>query len=401
MSKILSVASLAALVFIAGCKTGYNRTHSRSKDPNPPPCAEEASNPNLSAEGRRVFKMLAGLTCSEISFDGYVIGQNAGFGNQIATESSDRSYTRLISGVDAATTHTPGLVSIDYEHDEIFTLAELKQANEKLKAHWNEGGLVSISWMPRNPWNSTTLLHTDNVDLGALVDDSTDLHQDWRERLDVIADALKDLKDAGVPVLWRPLPEMNRDTFWWGTMASHVTGDVNDASRYTALWEDMYEYFKSKGLDNLLWVYSPGEGKSGTTGTAGKSAVWAYPGTKYVDVVAGIARNDGLDIKDYEALIDLKHPFGMAEYSPLHADMGGTFSGTNKTFNARMYIDRLDGSYKAAGFWVSWHSFQTPTLENEDLRSHLALVDSDKLKSLIDSDLILSIERIKEKKLRD
>jgi hypothetical protein len=401
MSKILPVASLAALIFIAGCKTGYNRTYSRAKDPNPPPCAEEASNPNLTAEGRRVFKMLAGLTCSEIAFDGYVMGQNAGFGNQIATETSDRSYARLISDVKESTTHTPGLVAIDYEYDEIFTLEELKDANEKLKAHWGEGGLVSISWMPRNPWDSETLLHTDDVDLEALIDDSTEIHEEWRERVDVIAAALKDLKDAGVPVLWRPLPEMNRDAFWWGTTASHITGSANDASLYTNLWEDMYEYFKTKGLDNLLWVYSPGESKSGVPGPTGKSATWAYPGVKFVDVVAGIARNDALDIPDYQALIDLKHPFGMAEYSPLHADMGGTFSGTNKKFNARLYVDRLSGSYRAAGFWVSWHSFDTPTTENENLRSHLALIDSDRLKDLIDTDTILSIERIKEKKLLD
>lgn len=402
MSKFLPAASLVALVFLAGCKTGFNRTHSRPQDPNPPPCATEASNPNLSAEGRRVFKMLAGFTCSDSPFDGYVMGQNAGFGNQIATESSDNSYTRLIAGVDTLTTHTPGLVTIDYEHDQTFTLAQLKQANEKLKTHWNEGGLVGISWMPRNPWDSTTLLHTSGVALADLIDDSTNVHTQWRERLDVIADALLDLKEANVPVLWRPLPEMNRDTYWWGTAASHIEGSTNDASRYTELWEDMYEYFKDKGLDNLLWVYSPGESPAGSPGPAGKSATWAYPGEKHVDIVAGIARNDALVIKDYQALIDLERPFGMAEYSPLPTDMGGTLSAKPKAFDARIYADRLHGSYQAAGFWVSWHN--TSVLLNddeEDQKSYLALYDSDKLKELTDREQILSIERIKEKKLRD
>lgn len=401
MRKILPVASLAALVFLAGCKTGYNRTHSGSKDPNPPPCAEEASNPNLTAEARRVFKMLAGLTCSSISFDGYVMGQNAGFGNQIATETSDRSYTRLISGVDSATTHTPGLVAIDYEHDQIFTLDQLKQGNEKLKTHWREGGLVSISWMPRNPWDSSTLLYTSDVDLDSLLDDSTSAYDAWRDRLDVIADALKDLQDAGVAVLWRPLPEMNRDIYWWGSRASHVSGDSADASLYTDLWEDMYTYFKEKGLNNLLWVYSPGESYSGNAGPAGKSATWAYPGDTFVDVVAGIARDDSLSIKDYQALIDLKRPFGMAEYSPTPAEVGGKKSATTKTFDARTYVDRLHGSYPATGYWVSWHSYTAQLNDDEEVRSHMALVDSDRLKELTDRSNVLSLERIKEKKLRD
>ncbi|MCR6651564.1 MAG: hypothetical protein NVV73_08760 [Cellvibrionaceae bacterium] len=126
MSKILSAASLASLALLVGCKTGFNRTHSQPKDPNPPPCAEEASNPNVSAEARRVFKMLAGLTCSNSPFDGYVMGQNAGFGNQIATDASDRSYAKLITTVDTATSHLPGLVAVDYEHDRIFTVEQLK-----------------------------------------------------------------------------------------------------------------------------------------------------------------------------------------------------------------------------------------------------------------------------------
>lgn len=402
MSKLLSAAGLATLVLLTGCKTGFNRTHSQPKDPNPPPCAKEASNPNLSPEGRRVFKMLAGLTCSDIAFDGYIMGQNAGFGNEIAASSGERTYAALITAVDTATTHLPGLVSIDYEHDQIFTLDQLKQANQKLIDHWKAGGLVSISWSPKNPWNTSSLLYSDNVSLTSLVDDSTSAYDDWRERLDVIADALKELKDAGVPVLWRPLPEMNRDTFWWGTRASHINGETGNASRYTDLWEDMYEYFKEKELNNLLWVYSPGEGPSGTTsGPAGKSATWAYPGEKFVDVVAGIARNDSLAIKDYQALIDLERPFGMAEYSPTPAELGGALSKTPKTFDARTYADRLHGSYKAAGFWVSWHNTSASINDDEDVVSYMSLIDSDHLKDLTDRNYILSVERIKEHKLRD
>lgn len=410
MSKILSAASLATLALLVGCKTGFNRTHSQPKDPNPPPCAEESSNPNISAEARRVFKMLAGLTCSNSSFDGYVMGQNAGFGNQIATDASDRSYAKLITVVDTATSHLPGLVAIDYEHDRIFTVEQLKSANEKLEAHWKEGGLVSISWMPLSPWRNNAqnpsgtpgtsadlLPEEQRRDLADLLDDSTDVHAVWRRKLDQVAEALQDLEDKGVAVLWRPLPEMNTNRFWWGTSNSTNSSDTDDASLYTDLWEDMYEYLTDeKELSNLLWVYSPTD--SGTPG--GKPVTWAYPGEDFVDVVAGISRNDSLDIKDYETLINLKRPFGMAEYSPTPAEKGGIPSATSKTFDARTYADRLDGSYKAVGFWVSWHSYSARK-DNQDVRSHMALIDSARLKELTDRAKILSVERIKEHKLRD
>lgn len=410
MSKTAAVASLAALVLLAGCKTGFNRTHSQPKDPNPPPCAKEASNPNVSNEARAVFKMLAGFTCSDSPFDGYVMGQNAGSGNQIAIDSHDRSYAKLITAVDTATTHLPGMVAIDYEHDRIFTVAQLKSANEKLEAHWNEGGLVSISWMPLNPWKNDAqdpvstpgtaadlLAGDERHDLADLLDDSTDVYEVWRRKLDHVAEALQDLEAKGVAVLWRPLPEMNTERFWWGTFNNRVTNNVDDASLYTDLWEDMYEYLtKDKELSNLLWVYSPGE--SGTPN--GKNATWAYPGADFVDVVAGIARNDALNIKDYQVLIDLQRPFGMAEYSPLPAEKGGVDSASPKMFNALTYADRLHGSYKAAGFWVSWHSYDA-SQDGEDVRSHMALIDSDHLKALTDRAHILSVERIKEHKLRD
>lgn len=411
MSKLLSAAGLATLVLLTGCKSGFNRTHSQPKDPNPPPCAEEASNANVSAEARRVFKMLAGLTCSDIAFDGYVMGQNAGFGNQIATDANDRSYAKLVTAVDSETTHLPGLVAIDYEHDRIFTVEQLKSANQKLEAHWKEGGIVSVSWMPLSPWKNNAenpagtpgtsadlyLAANEQRDLADLLDDSTDIHDVWRRKLDHVAEALQDLEDKGVAVLWRPLPEMNTNRFWWGTASTANSNSVDDASLYTDLWEDMYGYLtEDKGLSNLLWVYSPAD--SGTPN--GKSATWAYPGESFVDVVAGIARNDTLTIKDYQTLIDLNHPFGMADYGPMPAEAGGTLSSTPKAFDVSTYADRLHGSYRAVGFWVSWHSYSA-RFNNQDVRSHMALIDGDRLDDLVDRNYILSVERIKENKLLD
>ena len=61
-----------------------------------------------------------------------------------------------------------------------------------------------------------------------------------------LAAYLKLLKDADIPVLWRPLHEAAGGWFWWGT----------DAEAYKALWKYMFNYLKAEGFDNLIWVWT-------------------------------------------------------------------------------------------------------------------------------------------------
>ena len=72
------------------------------------------------------------------------------------------------------------------------------------------------------------------------------------------------MKDAGIPVLWRPLHEAAGGWFWWGT----------DADAFKALWKYMFNYLKAEGIDNLIWVWTSQTGDDN----------W-YPGDAYVDIV--------------------------------------------------------------------------------------------------------------------
>jgi mannan endo-1,4-beta-mannosidase len=73
-----------------------------------------------------------------------------------------------------------------------------------------------------------------------------------QEDIDIVAAELQKLRDAGVPVLWRPLHEASNSGgwpgwFWWGA----------NKDSYKALWEYMHDYFTNeKGLDNLIWVWN-------------------------------------------------------------------------------------------------------------------------------------------------
>ena len=86
----------------------------------------------------------------------------------------------------------------------------------------------------------------------------------FTEDLKNAAAYLKLLRDADIPVLLRPFHEAAGGWFWWG----------KDAASFKSLWIAMFNYFKTEGLDNLIWVWT----------TEGNDSDW-YPGDQYVDIV--------------------------------------------------------------------------------------------------------------------
>lgn len=410
---LLSAAVAATLVTLVGCKTGFNKSHyGDGKGVTPPDCASGPSNAEATTNATNVFNLLAGLTCNEAKPDGVLMGQSAGFGDQIVD--GDRSYKRLIADFKSGPLdldHRPAIVAIDYEGEgeETFTEEELSAANEVLIQHWDAGGLVSISWTPLNPWFEADgsvgepTDYSDSVDIENMLQEGLE-YDNWRERLDAIAVALDELQDEGVVVLWRPFPAMNTDRFWWGIHATANSEDDTDASLYADLWLDMYNYFTEvKNLNNLLWVYSPAEGEAltfadGNVTSSGAPVEWAYPGDDYVDVVGAITYDDLLTIPDYKELYSLEKPFGMAEFGPLPLENGGQYSGGEELadrFDAQVYRDRLSSSYPFVAFWISGHSYDTPAG-----RSHQALVDNRYLKELVDNSYVITLERLVQRDIR-
>ncbi len=123
----------------------------------------------------------------------------------------------------------------------------------ELIKHHERGGIVTISWHPRNPvtggtaWdvNDTTvvnqILHNDSISKKFNL---------WMSR---VGDFLKSLKTADgqpVPVIFRPWHENNGSWFWWG---QKLCSDDD----FHGLWNLLQDYLLGEGLDNLLWSYSP------------------------------------------------------------------------------------------------------------------------------------------------
>ncbi len=366
-------------------------------------CAQppQTSDPSATAAAVAVQRYLYSLTCGTAPVDGVVSGQNIGHGSQAADTSGLLGYSRLIGQLAQQTGHYTGLVGLDYEHDFIFTPQQLTTANQVLLGHAQRGGFITINFSPQSPWlndesdivdnpGTWTNTRTDNgqlngVNLADILDPTTPAGQVWQRKLTRIADALTQLRDAGVVVLWRPMQEMNGYWFWWGTTLQRDT-----ASIYIQVWRAMYRYFTQvRHLDNLLWVYSPASYPTDPAQQLAqniRSAAWAYPGSDYVDIVAGTSYDDNLAIPNYADYLQLPEVIGEGEYGP-------SLSGThylNGDLDTTLYATRLRTDYPAVAYWVSWHDYPVSDTQT----AHLSLIANQNATALLNDPYVINADRV-------
>lgn len=360
----------------------------------------QTSDPNASSSTRAVQAYLLALSNDSIS--GVIAGQNAGHSDDIGNAEGLTGYIPLILNLEKQTGQMPGIIGVDYEHNKIATSDQLKQTNKILIDYWNAGGLITINWSPHNPWwndesniSKNPGVWTDtrtsggdmrSVDLTELIKQGTAANKIWRKKLDRIAEALLELQKAGVVVLWRPLQEMNGNWFWWG-----ISSAPNDPQPYIALWHDMHHYFTDvKGLHNLLWVYSPNQRPTVLERSFIKPIEWRYPGKEYVDVVAGTAYNNRLDVRDYKAYLRLGlkwgKPLGMAEFGPV----AGRRLSREGDLDTQEYSKQLQHYYPGIAYWVSWSSWDN----GDGTRENQALIHNKNVRELLNEKSVITRQKI-------
>jgi mannan endo-1,4-beta-mannosidase len=126
-----------------------------------------------------------------------------------------------------------------------------------------------------------------------LITPGSPLNQRWQSQVDVIAFFLKQLRDAHVPVIWRPYHEMNGNWFWWGAR----TGEEGYKKLYTMLFDRLVNYHK---INNLLWVFNANEINSNTV-----PYDQVFPGPEYADILATDVYRNNYQQSDYDQLITL------------------------------------------------------------------------------------------------
>lgn len=234
--------------------------------------------------------------------------------------------------------------------------------------HWNEGGLVTVSWHGDNPFESgidvywNTVENRDKISLKSLRKDEpqTEAWISYRTELDNVAGALQELRDAGVTVIWRPFHEMNGDFFWWGMNAyNNQQTNVDD---YKALWIDLYHTLTyDYGLDNLIWTYSviPYVGWNAEV-TA------YYPGSDFVDLVGMDYYGATPDFPNYEELKSLGKTIVMSESGPRDSCYGN--------WNMMDLANKIKGK---AAYFLQWHSWNGAAVAIKDNKNASEMMNSE------------------------
>jgi mannan endo-1,4-beta-mannosidase len=170
---------------------------------------------------------------------------------------------------------------------------------ESTKSWAARGGIVAMQchWIhPANPDGSAWIgphgrkTASPPFDFAEAFNPGTEANRELMRDLKGHADYLQQLADARIPVLWRPLHEIEGGWFWWT--------DQEHPENTAALWRYMFDYFtKERKLHNLIWVYASalrcGKGKEGMTNVPMRKRF--YPGPQYVDIVGiDVYPNDGV-----------------------------------------------------------------------------------------------------------
>jgi len=287
--------------------------------------ALEPANPNTNAKARAILNHLERL--SSRTDKRVLSGQftNYGQGANLA----------VLTDVHEKTGHWPAMIGADYA-DFGRGGVHCKTVNKLVIDYWNQGGLVTLSthlYNPARPGGGG--LRDKGVDLNTIITPGNDAYTRWMEELDALAAGLKELQDAGVVVMWRPFHEMNGGWFWWGG---------KDPATFIKVWRHMFDYFtKTKGLNNLLWVYGPNHGAN--------TAAY-YAGDRYVDIVGLDAYTDFVDpqhIKGYEEVIKLGKPFGFTEFGP-HGSQNPPGD-----YDYRRFIEGIVKEFPKTTFFLCWN----------------------------------------------
>ena len=142
---------------------------------------------------------------------------------------------------------------IEYTPSRVEHGAQGKSVDQAIE-YWDKGGIVTFCWHWNAPgpylqahrWYSGFYTQYTSFDLGKVMSGEDQVGYDLLIRdIDAIAAQLKRLKDAGVPVLWRPLHEASGGWFWWG-----ASGPEN----YKKLWNLLYD--RLTNLHGLERVYN-------------------------------------------------------------------------------------------------------------------------------------------------
>lgn len=198
---------------------------------------------------------------------------------------SPKEYIRSTDSIIAITGKTPAIWGTDISNlDQSLVDEAIKQ--------YKKGCIITLMYHQVKPFDpdsygferSVKKMVTDEQ-WNQIVTPGTEYHKMWLEKIDQRAELLKKLRDAHVPVLWRPYHEMNGMWFWYGNRPGK--------DGIQKLWKMMFDrYVNVHHLDNLIWVWNTNAPRDWKNDEAYAYELF-YPGDNYVDILAAdVYKND-------------------------------------------------------------------------------------------------------------
>lgn len=267
MKKIILPLALASLAFTL------------------PGCGAKDTKPMGTPKDKLVAQLYATVENGQILYghqDDLVYG-HAWKVEDVANDPLERSDVKAVTGA------FPAIVGFDLGGIEMGWDANLDGVSFDLMrraavTHASRGGLVTFSWHPRNPLTGGDAWDVSSDQVVASILEGGEKHELFMEWLERVGDFLETLKDADgqpVAVLFRPWHEHTGSWFWWGE-------NLCSEQQYKDLFRMTYGYLTgTRGLTNLVWVYSPG------SGITPQRYMSRYPGDEFVDM---------LGIDDYQSV---------------------------------------------------------------------------------------------------
>ena len=156
---------------------------------------------------------------------------------------------------------------------------------EELIKHHERGGIVTISWHPRNPVTGGSAWDVSDHSVVNKILNNESIKEKFLGWIAKVGDFLETLKNKDgkkVPIIFRPWHENNGSWFWWG---QNFCSD----EEYLNFWNLLQDTLLGRGFDNLLWSYSPN-----------LSGSWSE--SKYLKRYPGNDRIDLLGIDAYQTI---------------------------------------------------------------------------------------------------
>lgn len=258
--------------------------------------------PNASPEARVLLHMLY-----QVSGNHTLTGQH----NYANEQEFNTNVNAIVTGKAPALYGTDFGFSAAGDKDSAYTRHEQVQT---LIKQFHLGHVIAICWHEVPPtmdepvtFRGQIQSHITDQQFDDLLTKGTAVNKHWLAQVDGIAEYLKELQDAHVPVLWRPFHEINGDWFWWNGRRGDATHGTKQL--YRLMYDRLVNFHH---LNNLLWVWNPDQ-----PSRPDRQFVDYFPGLEFVDVL-------GLDC--YGA-------FQQSFYDDLNALSGGKVMAISETSN--------------------------------------------------------------------